>query len=116
MVIFYWMIRHLLLRQCKLPYIVDFFVFETVIAYAMNIPLVYAAGSLFHIYMRGENLTPVHTLPSFICIIIWFLSSQNPFGIFKRLTSFLEKKLMKKTYESEERVVDANETEIDLDE
>ena len=89
MIVFNLMIRHLLLRQCKLPYMVNFFVFETVISYAMNVPLFYAMGSLFHIYMRAENTQILNVFPSFICIFIWFVSSQNPFGLFKNFVTWL---------------------------
>ena len=82
----------------------------------MNIPLIYAGGSLFHIYMSGENLSLVHMVPSYICIVIWLISSQNPFGVFKKFASFLERKIMRKAYEREGKKTNNDETEIDLDE
>ena len=52
LIVFYFLNRHMLLRMCKIPDLLDFFVFETVIIYAMNVPLFYATGSFVLIFIR----------------------------------------------------------------
>ena len=83
--VFYFVNRHLLLRMCKVPDLLNFFVFETVIIYAMNVPLFYAAGSLVLIYLNNPNESLLYIIPSVIIFFIWFFSSQNPFGVFQKM-------------------------------
>lgn len=56
----------------------------------MNVPLLYAIGSTVMIYLSDSTHSLIHAIPSILCFIIWFMSSQNPFGVFQRLVKCLE--------------------------
>jgi hypothetical protein len=86
---FYLANRHMLLRMCKMPDLIDYFIFENVILYALNIPLFYALGSITFLELRGENW--VMFVPSWLCLVIWFMASQNPFNVARALTKAIVK-------------------------
>jgi hypothetical protein len=72
-----------------MPDLIDYFIFENVILYALNIPLFYALGSITFLALRGQGATFPYYIPSIVCLVIWLVMSQNPFGIGKVVTKCL---------------------------
>ena len=97
--VFYFVNRHLLLRMCKIPDLLSFFIFETVILYAMNVPLFYAVGSIVLTYANHPNESAVYAIPNIIIIVIWFISSQNPFGFFQKMVKQIQECVWGKQFE-----------------
>ena len=53
LILFYLVNKFLLFKQCKIPDLIDFFIFETMIVMAMNVPLFYAIGSTTLLILGG---------------------------------------------------------------
>jgi len=57
----------------------------------------YGAGSLYFLvisqYSLGLDIEISKFIPSCLCIIIWFISSMNPFDIFTKFNEFMTKYL-----------------------
>ena len=85
LILFHLINKYMILRMSKIPDMIDFLVFETVVGYALNIPLLYGIGSIIFLSLRGDAPNFGYYIPSIICIIVWFLSVQSPFGLYKKI-------------------------------
>ena len=88
-ILFHLINRYLILRMSKIPDMVDFLVFETVIGYALNFPLLYGMGSIIFLNLRGDAPNFGYYVPSILCIIVWFFSVQSPLGIHRKIVDCL---------------------------
>ena len=88
-IFFHFINRHLVLRMSKIPDMIDFLVFETCVGYALNFPLLYGLGSIIFLNLRGDAPNFGYYVPSILCIIIWFISVQSPFGIHRKIVDCL---------------------------
>ena len=50
--LFHLINRYIILKRCKIPDLIDFVVFETCCGFAMNVPLLYAVGSIMLLILR----------------------------------------------------------------
>ena len=83
--------RYLILRMCKITDLLDISVFETVVGFALNIPLLYGVASIVFLKIRGDASNFSYYVPSMLCILVWFLSIQSPFDFHGRLVNCLIK-------------------------
>lgn len=81
LMLFHLINRYLLLRMSKIPDLIDYLVFETCVGYAMNFPLLYGVGSIVFINLRNDAPNFGYYVPSILCIVVWFIAVQSPFGI-----------------------------------
>ena len=84
-VLFHFINKYLILRMSKIPVMIDFLAFETCIGFALNFPLLYGLGSILFLSLRNDAPNFGYYVPSILCIVVWFLSVQSPFGIHKKI-------------------------------
>ena len=65
----------------KITDLLDINVFETVVGFASNIPLIYGVASIVFLNIRGDAESPAYYIPSIFCIIVWVFFVENLFGI-----------------------------------
>jgi hypothetical protein len=80
----------------KIPDMIDFLVFESVVEYALNFPLLYGVGSIVFLSLRDDAPNFGYYVPSIVCVIVWFLSVQSPFGMCRKIVETLIDCLEKK--------------------
>ena len=54
LIFFHIMNRYVVFRMSKITDLLDINVFETVVGFAMNIPLIYGVASIVFLYIRGD--------------------------------------------------------------
>jgi hypothetical protein len=88
--LFYWVNKVKLLRMCKIPEITEILIFETALAQAAIIPIIYGSGSIVLSYIEyTENQSlPLDYTPAIICISIGLFSFFNPGDILNKVVSW----------------------------
>ena len=89
LIIFHNINRYLVFRMSKMTDLLDVLVFETCVGFALNIPLFYGVSSIVFLSLRGDASNFAYYIPSILCIILWFLSVQNPFDLYQKIVDKL---------------------------
>ena len=85
LILFHLINRYLILKMCKIPDMLDLLIYETCIGYAQNIPALYGVSSILFMAIRNDAVNFTYYIPSIMCLILWFISVENPFGLYHRL-------------------------------
>ena len=91
---FYYIMKYLLLRRCKIPDLTDIRIFQCAISSVSYGTLFYCLGSILFIILEayetpGMELSVSELIPSCICLILWVALSMNPFHITTKICFFL---------------------------
>ena len=83
---FFYIMKYLLLRRCKIPDLTDFRIYQCAISSVSYGTLFYCLGSLLFIVLESyeeENreLSPAELIPSSVCLVLWIIISMNPFHL-----------------------------------
>lgn len=80
--------KYILFRRCKIPELTEIQIFDFAMFGLSCGAASYGAGSLYFLviskYALGMDISVVKFIPSALCIIVWFLSTMNPFSIFTK--------------------------------
>ena len=85
LILFHLINKYLIFRMCKITDLLDVNIFETVVGFALNIPCIYGLSSILFLYLKEDAKNFSYYLPSILCLVVWFLSVQSPFGLYHKL-------------------------------
>lgn len=92
MTIFFFIMKYMLFRRCKIPELTNVQVFQFAMFAISYGAVFYGVGSMFFLII-DDNLIikdSIHLLvPSILCIILWFLTSLNVFNVSDAINNFL---------------------------
>jgi hypothetical protein len=85
--------KYILFRRCKIPELTEIQIFDFAMFGLSCGAASYGAGSLYFLVISehslGMDIDSTKYIPSCLCIIFWFISSMNPFGVFTHFNAFL---------------------------
>lgn len=93
--LFHLINRYLILRMSKITDLIDVMVFETVVGFALNVPLFYGVSSIIFLAVREDAHNFAYYIPSILCLIVWFMSVQNPCDVYQKIIDCLVNHFLK---------------------
>ena len=89
LICFHFINRYLIFRMCKITDLLDINIFETVVGFALNIPMIYGVSSIVFLYIRGDAHNFSYYVPSILCLVFWLITFQNPCDVCHKTTDLL---------------------------
>ena len=94
--LFHFMNRFLVFKMSKMTDLLEMSIFETVVGFSLNIPLIYGISSAFFLKIRGDDHHPTYYIPSILCVVVWVLSVHSPFNIYRKVINWLVSNLFER--------------------
>ena len=96
LILFHLMNRHIVFKMSKVTDLIDINVFETVVGFSLNVPVIYGISSILFLNLREDADDFSFYVPSILCLVIWFLSVQSPFNLYSKLINCLVTNIFKR--------------------